>query len=65
MNIGFVLDSAIHNILDEESKKVAVHAFVTSTLDNGNSLSYGVPKSQINKLQLVDNSQGSNKNTQI
>ncbi len=48
--------SAIWNILAEESAKVAVHAFVTSTLDYGNSLLYGLPKSKINKLKLVQNS---------
>ncbi len=32
--------AAIHNILAEESVKVVVHAFVTSTLDYGNPLLY-------------------------
>ncbi len=47
--------AAIRKILDMKSAKTAAHAFVTSNLDYGNSLLYGVPKAQINKLQLVHN----------
>ncbi len=35
--------SVIHNIMDEQSSKVAVHAFVTHGLDYVNSLLYGLP----------------------
>ena len=48
--------SAIRNILDMNTAKTAAHAFVTSTLDYGNSLLYSLPKNKINKLQLVQNS---------
>ncbi len=34
--------AAIHNTLDLDSAKMAAHAFVTSTLDRGNSLLYFV-----------------------
>ena len=47
--------AAIRKILDIKSAKTAAHAFVTSNLDYGNSLLYGVPKTLINKLQLVHN----------
>ena len=33
-----------------------VHAFVTSVLDNGNALLYGINKKLINKLQILQNS---------
>ena len=38
-----------------KTAKIAAHAFVTSKLDYGNSLLYGLPKSEINRLQLVQN----------
>ncbi len=47
--------AAIRKILDLKSAKTAAHAFVTSNLDYGNSLLYGMPKFQIDKLQLVHN----------
>lgn len=47
--------AAIRRILDEKSAQVAAHAFITSHLDYGNSLFYGLPKEQINKMQLVQN----------
>ncbi len=47
--------AAIRKILDLKSAKTAAHAFVTSNLDYGNSLLYGVPKTLISKLQLVHN----------
>jgi hypothetical protein len=47
--------AAIRKHLDLETAKVAAHAFVTSTLDYANSLLYGLPKKQINKIQLVQN----------
>ena len=47
--------AAIRKILDEKSAKTAAHAFVTSNLDYGNSLLYGLPNTQIKKLQLVQN----------
>ena len=33
--------------------KLLVHSFVTSKVDNGNSLIYGLPSYVINKLQMV------------
>ena len=45
----------IRRFLSEESTKVLVHAFVTCRLDNCNSLLYGLPKNQIEKLQRVQN----------
>jgi len=48
--------SAIRKFLDQDSAKKAVQAFVSSTLDYGNSLLYGLPKNQLQRLQLVQNS---------
>ncbi len=42
--------------LDEDCTKILVNAFVTSTLDNGNSLLYGINKEYIHKLQVLQNS---------
>ncbi len=47
--------SAIHNSLDLASAKMATHAFVTSTLDYGNSLFYGLPNTKLSKLQMFQN----------
>ncbi len=35
--------AAIRNTFDLDSTKMAAHAFVTSTLDYGDSLMYGLP----------------------
>jgi len=48
--------SAIRKFLDLDSAKKAVQAFVSSTLDYGNSLLYGIPKTQLQRLQVVQNS---------
>ncbi len=41
---------AIRNTLDLDSVKMAAYAFVTSTLDYGNSLLYGLPYTKLRKL---------------
>ena len=41
--------------MDESSTKTLIHAFVTSKLDYCNALLNGLPKYQINRLQLVLN----------
>ena len=52
----------LHNIrcirkyLNDEAASTAIQAFVTSRLDYANSLLYGLPKSQISRLQRVQNS---------
>lgn len=51
----------LHNIkrirkyLSRESTEMLVHAFITSRVDYCNSLSYGLPNYQLNKLQRVLN----------
>ena len=45
--------SKIRKYLTEDSAKSLTHAFVTSRLDNMNSLLYDVTDSKIHKLQLV------------
>ena len=47
--------SKIRKYLTENSAKTLVHAFVSSRLDNVNSILVNVPKSEINKLQLIQN----------
>ena len=42
--------------LSMETAKTLVHAFVTSKLDNCNTLLYGLPKCKIQRLQYVLNS---------
>ena len=46
----------IRNIaIDEESAKIAVHAFVTAKLDSCNSLLYRLPKHLLSRLQSIQN----------
>ena len=47
--------SSIRRYLDKDSAHKAVHAFITSTLDYGNALLYGLPSTQIHRIQLVQN----------
>jgi hypothetical protein len=46
----------IRKYLTVEATKRVTHAFISSRLDQNNSLLYGLPKSQIQKLQRVQNS---------
>ena len=45
----------IRKFLSTEHTKISVNAFVTSRLDNCNSLLFGLPCSLLHKLQLVQN----------
>ena len=47
--------SKIRKYLTEDAAKSLTHAFVTSRLDNMNSLLHNVPDFQIQKLQLIQN----------
>ena len=42
--------------MSKDDTKIVVNALVTSHLDNGNSLLYGISKKYINKLQVMQNS---------
>ena len=48
--------SRIRKFLSMETAKSLIHALVTSKLDNCNAILYGLPKSQIQRLQYVLNS---------
>ena len=45
----------IRNVLDDETAAKLVHALITSRLDNGNALLYGITESQLKKLQQAQN----------
>ena len=45
----------IRKFLSEDSTKTLIHAFVTFHLDYCNSLLYGIPKYQLDRLQRVLN----------
>ena len=46
----------IRRFLDRKSTEMLVHAFISCRLDQCNSLFYGLPESQLNKLQRIQNS---------
>ena len=41
--------------LSEDTSQILVHAFISSKLDNCNSLLYGLPKHLLNRLRLIQN----------
>ena len=45
----------IRKYLTEDSTRILVHAFITSHIDYCNSLLYGIPKYQVNRLQKIIN----------
>ena len=47
--------SKIRKFLTKESTEILTYAFVSSKLDHCNSLLYGFPAYQLNKLQLIQN----------
>ena len=48
--------SSIRNNISKKDAKTLIHAFVSSVLDNGNSLLHGISKKCLNKLQVLQNS---------
>ena len=48
--------SKISQYLTKEQKQTIIHAYVTPRLDQNNSLLGGLPSTQMNKLQLIQNS---------
>ena len=40
---------------NQSAAEQIIHAFVTSRLDNGNALFYGLPQNQISRLQYIQN----------
>ncbi len=46
----------VRNFFPPGALETLCHAFITSRLDNGNSLLYGLPKKLLNRLQYVQNS---------
>jgi hypothetical protein len=47
--------NSIRNVLTYQTTETLVHAFITSRLDNGNSLLYGITEKSLDKLQYVQN----------
>ena len=45
----------IRKYLNQSAAEQIIHAFVTSRLDNGNALLYGLPQNQISRLQHIQN----------
>ena len=45
----------IRKCVSRESAELLIHAFITSRLDNGNGLLYGISKNLVQKLQLLQN----------
>ena len=41
--------------MNQSAAEQIIHAFVTSRLDNGNALLYGLPQNQISRLQHIQN----------
>ena len=47
--------SRIRKYLNQSAAEQIIYAFVTSRLDNGNALFYGLPQNQISRLQHIQN----------
>ena len=47
--------SKIRRYLSQDTTEILIHAYITSKLDNCNSLLYGLPTYMINKLQIIQN----------
>ena len=47
--------SRIRKYLNQSAAEQIIHAFVTSQLDNGNALLYGLSQNQISRLQHIHN----------
>ena len=47
--------SRIRKYLNQSAAEQIIHTFVTSRLDNGNALFYGLPQNQISRLQHIQN----------
>ena len=47
--------SSIRHVLTQDTAIKVAHAFITSRLDNGNSMLYGITKSNLAKLQRIQN----------
>ena len=45
----------IRKYLSEDTSQILLHAFISSKLDNCNSLLYGLPKHLLNRLRLIQN----------
>ena len=47
--------NSIRNILSDDTASILVHALITSRLDNGNALLYGISNTLLDKLQRTQN----------
>ena len=52
---SFAIFGQSRSLIDSDTLATLTHAFVTSKLDYGNALLYGIPKTTMSRLQYVQN----------
>ena len=54
-SLGLFRIGALNNLLDKISMERLVHAFISSRLDYGNALLFGLSTKELNRLQVIQN----------
>ena len=55
--------SSIRKILSDDTMSILIHALITSRLDNGNALLYGISNTPLDKFQQTQNADATFKNS--